>query len=97
MAQVIYFLPAEKVAQKFYNPTNSNDCVIYTDEAVWCPGSNPYQTNHGRISISAVCQDCESYIEWYPASKTLACYGKPKLKIRSDLLKEYLDPIEVLV
>ena len=92
---LIYFLPAEIMAQRFYKPDSYKDFVIYNDKGVFCPNKNPYKTNKGRISVTAVCYDCESFIEWVSIYDAVICKGKPVLKSKTVDLKEFLDPVEV--
>ena len=91
----LYFLPAERIAQKFFKPDSENEFIIYEDKGVYCPQNNPYKTNKGRISVTAVCYDCESFIEWISVYDAVVCKGRPKINIKTDDLKEYLEPVEV--
>ena len=95
MHQVIYILPTETLSQKFYKPDMQHEFTIFNDRGVYCPKNNPYKTNKGRISVTAVCYDCESFVEWVSLNEAIFCSGNPKINIGNNYLKEYLDPIEV--
>lgn len=98
--QSIHVLEVKPIVQKFFRP-NSDDFILFLDDGVICPSSNPYVTDKGNIPVSAICFDCKSFKGFFTKEdqKSVFCEGvfetfTPGV---TPSLRDCLEPIELEV
>lgn len=92
-----YHLKTGKITQKFFKPDNQNESIIFEDVSVKCPTENQYSSDKGQISISAVCFDCQSLMEYEEKMKVLTCKGNPVFIENVTSIKDYLELVELTI
>ena len=95
--QPILVLEVQNIVQKFFKP-DSEDFILFLDDGVTCPSTNPFATDKGHVPVSAICFDCKSFKGFFRSDddhKSIFCKGKFEIAVGlTPSVRDYLDPIE---